>query len=844
MAIDCEDLIRKALGRGMTEEEISDFFEEGRRLMRGISARKGAAEKAAEVQARAEAWAKREELRALGQKRATELQLARRMEITAYALRDFAGYEADGIAAVLGGVQKARVGARLSADAVGAGLEGHYMSGLLNDLEELGKAEYKLIRSGKLDGDIARAMFSIDNPRAAPYEGSALGMEAGRIIHKWSETARLNENAAGAWIGKLPGYIVRQSHDPDKILKAGKTSWKEFIRDRLDWELTAEGRFDPDVDGAAIDAWLDNIYNNLVTGVHFKNSGANLNPLTQASVTGSAAAKASQERVLHFQDADGWFEYNNKFGNGNLRESVLAGLRQSARNTAIMRILGPSPRANYENIFRDVKEALAKAGNVEGVRKLEKSKRKLDNLMSELDGSLDLPGNPTLALVGRNVRIWENMTKLGGATISGLSDVPTFAYEFAYHGKGFVKPLLEGLAMSLKGRGSMEQRRILSSLGVFFDSMGAGLVDRFTGEGRPGRLMRMQNLFFKLNLMNFHTDTWRKCAGLMCSHDLAQDAGFTWNNLAKAQRRVLSLYGIDEGIWEMIRHGQMKAADGRNYFTPELAREMPAQKIKAYFKTHGMEYTKAREAQFKIECEDKFRTYFRDRVQYAVLEPDARTRAITYQGQTKGTPIGEALRCVMQFKSFTTAFMQRIMGREIYGRGADTLMSGLLQNLKGNSEGRGNFFNMLAMMTLFGYGAMTIKQLIAGYTPRDPTDPKTWTAALVQGGGMGILGDFLFGESSRMGSTFLSTLAGPAASTAEGFWNLYTHTRDGDDARAEAIRTTVSNTPFNNLFWLKPALDYFALNNIYESVNPGYLRRMARRKWKENRQTFYRPQAF
>lgn len=839
MPIDCEDIIRNALGRNMTEVEVGDFFEEARRLMRGVRGKKSAAEKAAEAQAKAAQWAKRQELAALGRKRATELQQARRMELARFCLGEFKGMEAEGLRAALGGVQRVRQGSRLSADAIGAGLEGYYMSGLLNDLEGLGKSEYKLIASGKYDLDIARAMWAIDNPNGVQYNGSDLGRKAGEIIHKWSETARVDENAAGAWINKLPGYIVRQSHDPDRMVLAGKDKWKDFIRDKLDWERTAEGKYDPAVDPVAAETFLDNVYNNLITGVHFTSQGSNVNPLTQASVTGTTAAKVSHNRVLHFKDGDSWFHYNNKFGNGNLRESVLVGLRQAARNTALMRVMGPSPLANFQNVLRDIEEALARRADVEGIRRLRKERHSLDNLMKELDGTIDMTGNPTLALAGRFARTWENMTKLGGATISGLSDVPTFAYEFAYHGKSFTKSLFEGIAMSLKGRGSLEQRRILSSLGVFFDSMSAGIASRFTGDQRPGRLMQMQNVFFKLNLMNFHTDTWRKCAGLMLSHDLAQDAGTAWNGLRMEQRRVLSLYGIDEGIWEMTRHGKMRAADGRDYFTPEVAREMKLKDIEAYFSSKGMVWSEALGKDFRSQVENMYRAYFRDRVQYAVLEPDARTRSITYQGLNKGTPMGEALRCAMQFKSFTTAFMQRIMGREIYGRGKDTLGRGLLQNLWGGKGNRGNLFNMLAMMTLFGYAAMSVKQLIAGYSPRDPADPKTWAAALVQGGGMGIIGDFMFGESSRMGSTFLSTLAGPTASSIEGFYNLYTHVRDGQDARAEAVRTTISNTPFNNLFWIKPALDYYMLNNIYEDLNPGYLRRMIRRKWKENKQTFW-----
>jgi len=48
----------------------------------------------------------------------------------------------------------------------------------------------------------------------------------------------------------------------------------------------------------------------------------------------------------------------------------------------------------------------------------------------------------------------------------------------------------------------------------------------------------------------------------------------------------------------------------------------------------------------------------------------------------------------------------------------------------------------------------------------------------------------------------------------------------------------LDNTPFNNLFWLRPLLDYAILFNIQESLNPGYLRRMERKVERQNNQQF------
>jgi hypothetical protein len=66
-----------------------------------------------------------------------------------------------------------------------------------------------------------------------------------------------------------------------------------------------------------------------------------------------------------------------------------------------------------------------------------------------------------------------------------------------------------------------------------------------------------------------------------------------------------------------------------------------------------------------------------------------------------------------------------------------------------------------------------------------------------------------------------------------------------DDVAAKAIQVATSYTPFLNLFYVKPALDYLVLYQIQEALNPGWLHRMERRVEKENSQKFWlRPSSF
>jgi hypothetical protein len=146
---------------------------------------------------------------------------------------------------------------------------------------------------------------------------------------------------------------------------------------------------------------------------------------------------------------------------------------------------------------------------------------------------------------------------------------------------------------------------------------------------------------------------------------------------------------------------------------------------------------------------------------------------------------------------------------------------------------------MMLMSGVFGYLAMSAKDIFKGKQPRDITKRETILAALAQGGGLGIYGDFLFSNTSRFGGSLAETVAGAAAGKASDLWRLYEKARDGQDFKAEAVKFGIQNAPFINIFYIKPGFDYLITNHIQEQLNPGYLRRMERRMKQDFGQEFW-----
>lgn len=825
----CLEAITKAAGRELTEAETKQLSRELDRRARAIRATDTALSLEDAALKAADELGKSVTLAAAIEKRNAAINLKRRSAALGFIRESFAADPALGLRSLLTGTQRSRLGARRSAAAEQEQLRGYYLSGLLADLERTG--HLSILTSGAADRDVARALWRLDDPE--PDVGGLMpqAVEIAKVVRKWQEVARVDANKAGAWIGKLPGYVVRQSHDMWEIRRAGFEAWKAEVLPKLDL-----GRMAVDIDN--IDDYLREVYTGLATGLHLKTS-----PDAKAGAfkgPANLAKRVSQERVLHFKDADAWHDYNQRFGAGNLREALFNGLSRSADSTGLMRVLGTNPGANFDQLVDEIAsglrrdpEKLAKFANEVGTPQ---SPGAVRNRLLQVDGSLRIPVNQMIARASSSFRAIETMAKLGGSVISSVSDIPVYASEMRFQGRGFLSSMAEAIGGLFKGRAKGEQREILSSLGVAFDSM-IGDITRWGAhdDSFPGRLSRMTQTFFKLNLQQWWTDSLLGSAALSMSHDLGQQLGKAWVDLRPDLRRVLELYRIEAADWRALNSvTARKADDGRSYLTPELALQIRDDVVPGTFKRKNAD--RARDA-YREELAAKLRTFYTDRTRTAVLHPDAETLAIMRQGTRSGTVSGEAARFIGQFKSFSISYLQKIIGREVYGRGSDSLRQAL-KNGHGEMQG---LATVILWSTVFGYGAMSVKDLLKGRNPRDPKDHKTWMAALTQGGGLGIYGDFLFGESNRFGGGLWSTALGPAASTVNDVYDLYQRVKAGDDAGARAFQVALSNTPFVNLFYTRTALDYLLLYRIQEALNPGYVRRLEQRVKRENGQEFWLP---
>jgi hypothetical protein len=825
----CLELVKREIA-DLTEKELDAVLEQMRDRQARLMA-DGADPGTASAQAGREVA---DTIRAAAaiEKRNAAINFRIRTEAIDYVRTTWNDDPAEGIFALLYGSPKARFGSRASANAAQDANFRKYTAGVAGELEQAGL--FDVLRRGELDRDVARAMWSISD-EAALGRLPAQAVDIARTLHKWQEVARLDGNRHGGWIGKLDNYVVRQSHHPDRIAKAGEADWKAKILPRLDLAKTF-----PDGPPKNIDDWLHETFLNLTTGVRPKGDVGER--MAAFKGPGNLAKKLSQERVLHFRSADDWFDYNAEFGFGNLREAYIQGLHRAAESNGLMQVLGTNPEANLDSVVTAIRSSLSRSDPklLEAFDAKTRRGTRIENALKEVSGFTRRVASQRLANIGAGIRVWNTLTGLGGAVVSAITDIPIRASALRYQGQSYLGGLGTGLLAPLKrivgAVGDSERRATLSAVGYFNELAIGNLAARFSpDESVPGRFQKATHTFFKWNLLGAWTDEMRRASLESMGRFFGEAADSEFGALSERTRRTLERFRIGEKEWQVLRKG-IRVEDGR-FLTPQAVREMEPEAFRSLASARIREVKAAAAKSGKVEAADRqiarildetrentadrLQQLYADEVNSAVISPDARTLAFVRQGQQAGTPMGEALRLFWQFKTFGIAVMQRAFLREFYGY--DKGRGGRF----GTSEMRGLALLMVGGLG-FGYLAMSAKDMLKGRSPRPPENPKTWAAAMAQGGAMGIYGDFIFSESNRFGQGFLQTLGGPTVGKADDIYKLWTSFRAGDDTAAKAVKFTISNTPYANLFYTRMAMDYLFLFELQESFNPGYLRRMER----------------
>ena len=782
-------------------------------------------------------------------------------KLTEFVLKNFPDNPEEGLIAIMVGSNRRVEGARSAVSVQQNASVNQLIAGFnaklrANNLEIVFKDGLEGLTEAETQRRVTRAMSEFAQQQT-PIE-KRVGMKPpsteknpqirklAEIMEEYSETIRQRLNDRGANIAKMWGYIVKQSHDPYNIRNAanilGKNLddieidpnlkgtdinynknykvWKDYIMQKIDAERTFANTDD-------VDQFLQQVYNTLVGNKYLIADGvAN----TYGAKTSKNIAKDSNfKRILHFKTADDWFDYNDKFGVGNLKESFFSGIQTAGRNIGMMDGLGTKPLDNFEKIRFAVRKSLAKQEkDISNIA----SYTQFDKFMKVIDGSIYTVEGFGLARYSAIARAIASMAKLGGATISAAADVGIYGSEMRFQGRSFLGGMAEAMGSLLKIKNTKQKKDIAQMLGFIVDNTIYDMSARHqVGDNLSKGWSNTQRTFFKYNLLSWWTNSLKEGSMLGMANYFARQKNIEFKNLNKQLQELFTQYNIDSTKWDVIRKIAMeKADDGMEFINIGMLDKISDTDMKKILNVESLT-----QRQLQIEKE-KFKAsvsgMLLDRSIYAVIEPDARLKANMTRGFLAGTAEGEAIRFMGQFKAFPFSIVTKVLGREMsYFKGPNITSADRMRGAVGITA-------LMVTSGFMGYLSMTIKDLLKGRSPRE-INKKTIMAAFLQGGGLGIYGDVLFRETRSSAEIGMAAF-GPVPLT--GFDLLaaikYAMTGEGGKAAKETYKTLSKSIPFLNLFYIKAAFDYMIGFQLMETMNPGVLKRVEKRMKKDYNQEY------
>jgi hypothetical protein len=340
-------------------------------------------------------------------------------QLTEFVLKSFPDNAEEGLTAILVGSNRRVEGARSAVSVQQFAQANQLIAGFnaelrANNLETMFKDGLEGLSEAQTQRRVTNAMSELAQQQTEIEKLTGLKppvtetnpkiLKLAEIMEKYSEMIRQKLNDRGANIEKMWGYIVKQSHDPFRVRNAADslglkladikldegikgtdinyqknyTAWKNYVMQKLDENRTFANTDDRE-------NFLQEIFNTLVGNKYLVVDGAN-NVYGARSVN-NITKNSKVKRILHFKTANDWFDYNEKFGVGNLKESFFSGLQTAGRNIGMIDGLGAKPKENFEKIRFAVQRRLVAEGKGGQSANISKANQ-FDKYMKVVDGSI------------------------------------------------------------------------------------------------------------------------------------------------------------------------------------------------------------------------------------------------------------------------------------------------------------------------------------------------------------------------------------------------------------------------------------------------------------------------
>lgn len=510
------------------------------------------------------------------------------------------------------------------------------------------------------------------------------------LIKRLAETLRMTKevqvgrmNARGANIRLLEGHAFSQVHNAAAV----RGNIPEFIQDLMswvDWEATRRS-VGPNMPDGTFNAR--------------KYAEAFAHELTQKGDTtadfdirtmgGNLANRVSRSRTLHFKETFA-VDYDMKYGSGNTTGLIVQQIVKRSEQGTVMQHFGPDYKTTWQALMSDMGRS-----KVWGFSKL----ARIDLTFQHLTGDLNHPASATLAATGQAVRNSMNAATLWMSGISSLTDLGNATSTMKWMGMN-ASQINQSLYEAMKAHAAKgpKERQFLMAHGAGLEAL-VNAFSRTQAVANPWHRLaeKLSDVTFKYNGQELWTKTLQSAFHDLSSQHLGQMARVS-GKLPDEFRNWLGHYGISEVEWKRISEfaTEIEGLDGVRVAADLITEPGLAKKL---------------------------RTAMEDSMHFAVMAPSVSDNALLTLGTRAGTPFGEAVRAVMQYKSYPLTMIRRQHRRFEHAYGNASL------EMFGTKVDQGTIAKVTwasAMLSL-GFTVLAIKDVLRGREPLNPFDTEQWT---------------------------------------------------------------------------------------------------------------------
>jgi len=650
-----------------------------------------------------------------------------------------------------------------------------------NEIGRYLDANYRNVFSQQVGADVQPKII-------AEMMGEATDDEAAKAMASTLKSAfermRVMANRAGAVIPKLDDWAVPHMHNRWQVMYAGIEriakergvsprqveaqmaisrnmrqqvfsrsfdQWFDDVAPRLDWTRIIDhetwlpfqrGEFQPDVEAQR--RFLKSIFDEIVYG---PNSA-------KAEYSGGRGTalwrRHGQRRVLHFKDSENWLTYNKKYGSGDIHQTLISHVQTMARDIVHMQEFGPNPTIGAD--FQGqaiIAEARKRGLNVDELTPNLQHAEKMFRI--ERGGRLPNGYWKTLSAnffsTARRVT-YGNMLEL--ASVASLSDnafIRGMARSIgADPNKALAQNVMNMVELAKSRSPTSPTMRHWRWITDTHNDPGASAA-RFEAEiGASEWAEKFSTSVMRLSGLTGMTDSGKFTAQVTWAAQLSTQMGRRFEDIDPQILTRLQEAGVTASDW-----AHFSRAD--TAFTPEPgvhflhdiywreATDLPAEQADEIALKFGAAAEMAIE-----EAVPTQNLYMR-----AIIDPvgvDLEPGSLTY----------ELLKSAGMFKSFPLS----VTGNQY----------GVLSRLPSGASRWNHGLKVFLEATITGAISLQLGEVSRGNDPRPMDDPRFWSAAVLKGGGLAIIGDLIVAGETTWQGGLASYFAGPMVQLAQDTTNL------------------------------------------------------------------------